>query len=626
MSANLFRHFKVEWLFFSTASLLFAVLFAYHVFFRYDTLTSQEKEQLSHSAASSSAVISRQLENINLTLDNIRTAFTPGWKQNDDMAQFYRERLNILATILPNIQAISILDKTGQAIASSSALVLQQSFAFRDYFRTARDQPALDTLYVSAPFKGIYGDWLIGLSKAIIDQNGEFAGIALILLNADEYTQTLDTFRPSPQAWAALAHIDGVLFAWEPHDLNVTGKNLNQPGSLFSRHLDSGLIASSYADTVTASNEFSWVAIRTINPPELNMDHPLILAVGLNLNDVHTTLQKDLIFIVLIYAMMNLVGGTALVFSQRSRRAATFAMQQAEMRTQVLSQQLSSFFDLTPSLMLLTDREARYRNLNPALQNALGYTKEDFHDTSLLNFVHPDDQPKIRAVIEHLQEGQHQTSLLRFRKKSGGYLHLEASFVIQNNLFFIAALDVTERETEKVRLHTLAYHDRLTGLPNRALFLENLNHVIQASAHHTQLSALLFIDLDGFKLINDQYGHDAGDIVLKTIAQRLKSVVRHTDTVARLGGDEFVMILHHIEHTEDATLIAEKALFTMGECITLDTGDRVEVGASIGIAIWPDHGKTSDDLLNAADRAMYQSKGKGKHTFTLACATLEQKT
>ncbi len=613
------RTFKVEWLVLIVALMVVAALFAYHIFYRYDQLITQEKSQLIHSAAASDIVISKQLQSIDTTLKNIRAVFAPDWELHTDMEGFYQKRLSGLATAMQNVQAITVFDVNGVAIASSKEELIGESFAYRDYFLTAKAEPSEERLYLSSPFKGVYDDWLIGFSKVITNNQGQFAGIALILLNSEEYKQSLSILRQSPQAWAALADGTGLLFAWEPDTLELTGQSITKPSSFFSRHMQSGRIASLYKGVVSANNENSLIAIRTINPAGLNMDKPLVLAVGRNLKELQQTLYKDSFFISVIFLVIIFISGMTLLLSQRIRRAATWATEEAEKRTQEISQQLNSFFDLTPSLMLITDKDATYRKLNPAVKKALGYTKEDLYNSSLFDFVHPGDINHIRSIISGLQEGQpSQTILVRFRKKEGGYLYLESSLALLGDLFFIAALDVTDREIEKIRLQSMAYHDRLTGLPNRALFMDRLNQIITQCTRENRKAALLFLDLDEFKPINDIYGHEAGDTVLVTLAQRFSNLVRKSDTVARIGGDEFVIALYNIDIEDDAILVAQNILDSANKDILIETGESVRVGISIGIAIWPNHGESVDVLINAADQAMYQSKSKGKNTYTIA--------
>lgn len=176
--------------------------------------------------------------------------------------------------------------------------------------------------------------------------------------------------------------------------------------------------------------------------------------------------------------------------------------------------------------------------------------------------------------------------------------------------------DITERKQSESRVNFLAYHDRLTGLPNRALFFDRLSQAMSQARRSHKHVALLFLDLDGFKPVNDMYGHEAGDAVLKMTAQRLLACVRAVDTVARLGGDEFAIIVGELENPAEIERVAEQILQAFAQNMTLTDGQECTVGVSMGISVYPDNGDEMDSLLAAADAAMYDSKRKGKNTYS----------
>lgn len=172
----------------------------------------------------------------------------------------------------------------------------------------------------------------------------------------------------------------------------------------------------------------------------------------------------------------------------------------------------------------------------------------------------------------------------------------------------------TELRLSEDRFRYLANHDSLTGLPNRKSFYDRLRQAIEVAKNKNQLVALLFLDLDGFKQVNDTLGHDIGDLLLKVVAQRLTGCLRGSDTVSRLAGDEFTVILPGIPKTENATKVAEKILNTLSEVFVLD-GHKVNVTASIGISIYPFDGAEMEILIKNADAAMYRAKESGRNKF-----------
>ena len=185
------------------------------------------------------------------------------------------------------------------------------------------------------------------------------------------------------------------------------------------------------------------------------------------------------------------------------------------------------------------------------------------------------------------------------------------------NGFLSIAYDITERQRLAKQLSQLAYHDGLTGLPNRLSLEDHLRQAIAKSSRSHEPLALLFIDLDRFKPINDTYGHSVGDQVLCEIARRVQASLRSADMVARLGGDEFVVLLSTLASPDDCLVVADKLLLTLTEPMRVG-GHELQVGASIGVARYPESGNTAAELLRNADAAMYQNKLAGRSTVRMA--------
>jgi diguanylate cyclase (GGDEF)-like protein/hemerythrin-like metal-binding protein/PAS domain S-box-containing protein len=183
------------------------------------------------------------------------------------------------------------------------------------------------------------------------------------------------------------------------------------------------------------------------------------------------------------------------------------------------------------------------------------------------------------------------------------------------------ALDVTERNRAQRQLNYLAFYDPLTDLPNRALFFDRIGQALIQHKRDQRPFALLLLDLDGFKAVNDTHGHETGDALLQAVGQRLRNCVRESDTVARTGGDEFVVLLPRLGESNDAARVADKVVRLLAEPFLL-AGSECRVGASVGLCIAPDDGADMETLLSRADAAMYQSKARGKNVWTRYESTL----
>jgi diguanylate cyclase (GGDEF)-like protein/PAS domain S-box-containing protein len=187
--------------------------------------------------------------------------------------------------------------------------------------------------------------------------------------------------------------------------------------------------------------------------------------------------------------------------------------------------------------------------------------------------------------------------------------------------------DITQRKAAEETIRQLAFYDALTGLANRRLFQERLKHGIDIDnrLHSKKQLALLMLDLDKFKAVNDNFGHKAGDELLQQVARRISSGMREVDTLARLGGDEFIVLLENISHAEDASRLAEQIIATLSKPFTLSQADNVQIGVSIGISLYPQHGTSPEQLIDYADAALYHAKESGRGCFAYFSDELTQK-
>ena len=304
---------------------------------------------------------------------------------------------------------------------------------------------------------------------------------------------------------------------------------------------------------------------------------------------------------------------------------------------------LSSLIHTIPDPVFVKDRQGRWIVLNEAFCRFVGYPLETLLDKTDHDIFPPHQANFLRQHDERVFEtGVDSESEEEFTSADGAHyltatkrsLHKDAA----GNTFLVGVIrDITQRKqmeeelrrtaAELVRsnaelkqaqyhLQHLAYHDSLTGLPNRQLLCDRLLQSLRWAQEHDQLVAVLFLDLDGFKHINDTYGHAMGNLLLKAVAQRLSRCLRNSDTVARFGGDEFVVLLPAIPHVQDVTRVAEKILDTLSQGFALE-GESILITTSIGISLYPAHGDDPETLLKQADLAMYQAKQAGKRQYAL---------
>ncbi len=277
--------------------------------------------------------------------------------------------------------------------------------------------------------------------------------------------------------------------------------------------------------------------------------------------------------------------------------------------------------------IMVTDRVGRVLKINPAFTKTTGYAHGEVlgNTPSILKSGRHDQAFYESFWSGLLEQGQWQGELWNRRKNGEIYPEwLNISSVRSKHgeiEYFIAIFsDITERKRLEATISHQAYHDHLTGLPNRALFNDRFRQALAAAARDKEKRlALLFLDLDHFKKINDRFGHDAGDALLKQCAERLRWCVRASDTVARLGGDEFVILLPAVDDAEGAAAVARKIVSVLSTPFQLGS-KALSVTVSVGISLYPEHGYDIDNLLKHADNAMYSVKEKGRAGYAIHAA------
>ena len=351
--------------------------------------------------------------------------------------------------------------------------------------------------------------------------------------------------------------------------------------------------------------------------------------------------QRYLILQSLIFALGLVLIFVAIRSMQKAiRRSQAHEMQLQEKNTQLqkvmtsLEERISErtaeithqkqFFEAlvlnSPIAIVTLDKESQILSTNPAFENLFGYRQEDVLGRNLDHLItNPATKKEAASLTRQVLEGRTvEQSGLR-RRKDGTLVDAEifgVPVMLDDQQIGVLAMynDITERVKTEQHLKHLATHDPLTMLPNRSLFYEHLDQALHRARRNKTRLAVFFLDLDGFKSVNDLLGHAQGDQLLQEVASRFNEALRSSDIVARLGGDEFAFVCENLSLPGDAAIIAEKLLVSLARKIHM-SGQEMAISGSIGISLYPEDGDEARDLLRFADAAMYRVKDQGKQHF-----------
>jgi diguanylate cyclase (GGDEF)-like protein/PAS domain S-box-containing protein len=746
-----------QWGILILALVLLAGAVVHNLYKSYQDIKSGEELRLLTQVRVINANLSAQLQGTDHVLQDLRRQLSPvpvdSWFRT--IPQWQVENI---ADAKLGVRTILAMDADGTVRLSNRPELLGKNFSQRDYFQTALKNPDPARLFLSPPYKTALGAWAMNLVRVIRPSGGEFAGIVVATLDADYFTTLLKSVEYSTDMWSAIAHGSGVLFLMVPERSGILGINLAQPGSFFSRHLASGKGETVMSGKVYATGENRLMAQCTIQPSQLRLDTPLVVAASRATSAIFAPWRAHAVNQCIIFSIIALVAVLSLSGFQFHQRRSIRQTSLAKHALRNTRQQLIEIIEFLPDATFVVDRNDKVVIWNRAMEQMTGVTKNDmigkgdyeyalpfygYRRPHLLDLLdHSDDDlaakySNIRRTGEILDaetfcpalyggqgahvwvtgvplydaSGQRVGAIesirdISARKQSEEYLrklthgieHSASAVMITDvhgtieyvNLKFtqltgfaadeavgrtprilkseatprevfddlwktileghewrgeilnrrrtgevywsIASInplhddrgvithfianfeDINERKNAESTIERLAYYDPLTDLPNRRMLQDRLDQAMKRSRRQETGMALIYLDLDRFKHINDSLGHPAGDKLLREMANRFTAILRDDDIVCRLGGDEFAVIMHDIHHDQDAVPVARKLIAAAAEPMVLD-GHEVAVSGSAGIALFPKDGNDVKTLEKHADIALYHAKEEGKNTF-----------
>ncbi|MEE9584257.1 MAG: EAL domain-containing protein [Candidatus Brocadiales bacterium] len=562
----------------------------------------------------------------------------------------------------PYIVAIEVADREGVVVASTSEAMIGRDISNEDIFTQATDsvyyRPYISRPYLS-PFLHVNE---IGISVPITSRRG----VETIGLIINHYDMTFlneivaDRTGMGKTGEVVLGERDGASIVFltslrfvpdAPLSLRVPWDSTGSEAMRLALEGENGaIIASDYRDVEAVAayqyiRSLDWVLVAKIDATEafapLNMLSIAALIVGLVSAAVVASFA--IVFAIstsrpikkLTNATERFTKGDLKTRVEVTRKdeigdlAKSFNAMAMELEREITERErrelelrkLSLVVEQSNNMVMITDVNGNIEYVNPRFTQVTGYTSEEVigRNPRILKSGKV-SQKEYKRLWETITAGKEWRGEFCNKKKSGE-LYWESAFITpivdqENTITHFVAIreDITERRKTEETIQRMAYYDSVTGLPNRMLFNDRLTLAVAHARRNKEMLAVLFLDLDRFKVVNDTLGHSMGDKLLRGVARRLKSCVREGDTVARLGGDEFTLLLPKIKRVENMAKIAGKVLTAIKEPLRLD-GHELHITTSIGIAIYPGDGSDAETLLKNADAAMYHAKEQGRDNY-----------
>jgi len=580
----------------------------------YDTEISFARRNVENLAVTLEGQARGSVDKIDIVLQEAQHLLATrlgGSLSNADTAAINQELKRLLGRI-PESQSLRVADAQGVFRFDATGKPSGQTIGDRSYFQ--RNKQSKDgALVISEPiFARITQNWVITLSRRLVDRQGNFAGLVQAAVNADSLQQNFATLNIGPGGVVAIYDENLRLIARSPALPNRQGKSiLNQAISDNIHDRDQGSFeALSHQD-----------GIRRIFGFRRLENLPFVVFVGLSRDEVLAEWYRKLTYygltaLVLALALLGLI----LVWQRSYVRAIAMANSMSNAYGESASR-MRALLDSIPDLAWIKDRDFRFHAVNEAyarmcgrpVQDILGKTVFQIWPEQLARAFHNHDESVLASgEANHFEV---QVPNIEGSLRTLDYIRVpvrdeEGSVVGMAGI----ARDITERKEVEEKIRRMAEHDALTGLPNRSLLSVRMAELIARAADSEMQLALLFLDLDHFKNINDSLGHEIGDLLLQQVSGRLLQFLHEADTLSRSGGDEFAILLADCSGAPMVGRIAERLLEAMAQPFSVD-GHELVLSASIGISMYPHDGHDLGTLLKNADAAMFSAKAAGRNAY-----------
>jgi diguanylate cyclase (GGDEF)-like protein/PAS domain S-box-containing protein len=519
----------------------------------------------------------------------------PGGGKNMEIERLVAAR----RATLPQAASLSVFDHQGRPIASSPPA--PDGDAGRDNVRAFAADGSLDATTQAAfgPANGKEG--AVGASlvraRAVRDPDGGLVAVIAARIDVSIIQRELADLESGERRIIVIADPELRLVARRPEMPDAVGAELADAAM---RGLLRSLKEAAPGQRSMSSETGPYFYCARIG------EFPFFVAIGEAKSDILAEWNNRLlVYAVAMAAIVALIILLARLLDRNFSRSAELAARLVAMES-------------ATDMIVIASLEGKTEYVNPSFERTTGLAKSEVIDSRRAIFG--PDEAEADAALAAAAAGESWRGEVATVRADGEAIVEEVTVAPVPGpggapVSIVAVLrDITERRRLQERLERLAHYDSLTGLPNRALFFDRLEGAVARARREERIFALLFIDLDGFKAVNDSHGHDAGDFLLAQVAMKLKAAIRDSDTAGRMGGDEFTVLLENISRPDDALAIADKIRASLTEPIDIPAGSSVAVGASVGVAVFPENGADGETIFKAADSAMYADKiAGGRH-------------
>ncbi|WIT10390.1 diguanylate cyclase [Paucibacter sediminis] len=549
-----------------------------------------------------------RFDKLDLSLQLLSSAHAETLKAGTSPAALLPGLLRQHQRLHPELLSLQLADAGGQVQWSSRALALPApQVAERQFFGSARDQAAA-ALWVDGPLRADDGKtWVIVLARRLNAADGSFAGVLYANVATSSLGPVLASAELGPAGAATLRNAELALVHRHPDTHGAVGsKEVSaQLREAVHRAPAAGVyLASTAIDGIERSNAYQ------------RLEHyPFYVLVGLATSADQAAWRTEALTLAGLALLALLV--TALSAGLLYRRTALLAAREAELRK---VQHLAGMGNWT------WDCQSGEHYWSPQIYRLYGRAPQAGPAVypEVQRYFSPHSWTALAACVERcLQDGKPYQCDAELQREDGArrWVHIcgEAARDARGRVRRLhgTVQDITALKQTHAEMEHYAYHDALTGLPNRLLLMDRLPQALALAERQGRLLALCYLDLDGFKPVNDRHGHAAGDQVLRVVAQRLAQCMRGNDTVARLGGDEFVILMNQLEQVGEAVAALQRVIALLRQPIELHGQPSVRISACAGVAIFPDDAGLPDVLLGQADLALYEGKRRGPGSVCL---------